>query len=296
MENITYSRRRLRRVFRAKRVSRSLGGNIVLGVLLAALGCMTALPLVYTVVNAFKPLEEFFIFPPRFFVINPTFDSFLDLADVATNMWVPFSRYLFNSVFVSVVTTLVYLFIASTCAYVLAKHEFLGKKLITTIIVTSMMFTSTVMAIPQYILMAKVGFIDTYMAIIFPALGSTMGVFLMKQFMESFPYTIIESARIEGAGEFRVCWGIVMPGVKPAWITLLIFTFQSIWNATGGQMIFTENLKVLPTMLAQIAAGGVARAGVSAAASLLLLIPPIAVFVVAQSNILETMASSGIKE
>lgn len=296
MERIKHPRIRLKRIFHAKKVSRSFGGNVLLGLLLTAMGCLMALPLVYTVVNAFKPLEEFFIFPPRFFVINPTLDSFLDLADLATNMWVPFSRYLFNSVFVSIVTTVVYLFIASMCAYVLAKHDFLGKKMLNSVIVTSLMFTSTVMGIPQYIMLAKVGFVDTYMAIIFPALGGTMGVFLMKQFMESYPFSIIESARIEGAGEFRICWRIVIPGVRPAWITVLIFTFQSIWNTTGGAMIFTENIKVLPTMLSQIAAGGIARAGVSAAASLLLLIPPLAVFVLGQSNVLETMASSGVKE
>ena len=123
-----------------------------------------------------------------------------------------------------------------------------------------------------------------------------MGVFLMRQFIESYPFSIIESARIEGAGEFKICWRIVIPGVRPAWITVLIFTFQSIWNTTGGTMIFTENIKVLPTMLSQIAAGGIARAGVSAAASLLLLIPPLVVFILGQSNVLETMASSGVKE
>ncbi len=279
-----------------RKINRSLAGNILLIIVLGLLGIFMALPLIYAVVNAFKPLEEFFMFPPRFIVMNPTIDNFLDLFEIAINQWVPFSRYVFNSAFISIFTTAAYVIISGMCAFVLAKHDFLGKKTLNQIIVVSLLFTSSVMAIPQYVIMSKLGMIDTLWVIAFPALGSTLGVFLLRQTMEGFPDSIIESAKIEGAGEMRICWKIVMPAIKPGWITVIIFTFQNVWNNSAANMIFTDSHKVLPGMLAQISTGGVARAGVGAAASLIIMLPPILVFVFSQSKIIETMANSGIKE
>ena len=292
----TVRRQSVRHYLRAKRINRSLGGNILVALFLIITGAFMALPLVYSVVNAFKPLEEFYIFPPKFIAVNPTFNNFLDLFDLATDSWVPFSRYIFNSVFVSTVATGFYLVIAGMCAYVLAVHNFYGKKTLNQIIILSMMFTSTIMMIPQYVILSKLGMIDTSLVIIVPTLGSTVGVFLLKQTMDTFPFSIIESAKMEGAGEMCICWRIVMPSVKPGWVTLIIFTFQAVWNNTASSMIFTENKKVLPAMLTQLANGSIARAGVSAAASLFVMIPPIIVFVISQSQVLETMAHSGIKE
>lgn len=280
---------------RKKRLSRSLAGDISFTLILSVLGIIMLIPLIYTVFNAFKPLGEFYVFPPRFTAQNPTFDNFRDLFTVVSNMWIPFFRYLFNSVFVSAVTLVAYIVICAFCAYPLAKHDFLGKSAVDKIIVTAIMFSSSVMAVPQYIMMSKVGLIDTYFALIIPVLGGSMGVFLMRQFMEEFPLSVIESARIDGAGEAGVLWKIVMPSQKPAWITVAIFTFQTIWGATAQNMIFTEEIKPLPLMITQIASSGIARAGVSAAAGLVLLIPNIIFFIVSQSNILETMASSGVK-
>lgn len=281
---------------RRKRLSRSWVGDAAFVLTLGLMGVIMVLPLVYTVVNAFKPLEEFYVFPPRFFVINPTLNNFADLMELAASMWVPLSRYIFNSVFVTVTTVVLYVGVCASCAYPLAKHNFLGKTTLNNVVVTSMMFTSVVMSVPQYILMAKTGMVDTYLAIIIPALGSSMGVFLMRQFMEDFPMSIIESARVEGAGEFFILWRIVMPGQKPAWITVMIFTFQSVWGATAGNMVFTESIKTLPHMLSQIASSGVARAGVAAASTLLILFPNLLFFIFCQSNVMETMSNSGIKE
>lgn len=253
-------------------------------------------PLVFSIVNAFKPLEEFFIFPPKFYVVNPTLNNFRDLFALTSNLWVPFSRYVFNSVFVSVVATTGHLLVSSMAAYVLSKHEFKGKKMLNNVIVVAMMFSSTVMAIPQYLIAANLGFIDTYLALIMPILGAPLGVFLMRQYMEGVPHSVIESARLDGAGEMRICWRIIMPSVKPAWITVIIFTFQNIWNSSGGNLIYSEQIKVLPTVLSQISSSGMTRAGVGAAVSLFLMIPPILVFIITQSQVVETMASSGIKE
>lgn len=281
---------------KTKRLNRSLGGDLLLIFVLSLMAIVMVLPFVYAVVNAFKPLEEFYLFPPKFYVINPTTENFLDLLTLTNNLWVPFTRYLFNSLYLAALTTVISVVVGSTTAYVLAKKNFHGKNFWMSMITTSMLFTSSILGIPQYVILSKLGWVDTHWAIIAPVVGSTMGVFLMKQFMESVPDAVIESARIDGAGDLRICWTIVMPMVKPAWITLGFLAFQSGWSNSGSNLIYTENLKLLPTILAQISASGMARAGVGAAATLLMMLPPIVTFVATQSRIIETMASSGIKD
>ncbi len=284
-----------RRIHFKKRLNRSKGANFALFMLLFAIGLFMILPLLYAIVNAFKPLEEFFIFPPRFYVSNPTMNNFSDLYKLTANLWVPFTRYVFNSVFVSIVATVGHILLAATAAYVMSKHRFPGQKFLNSIIIISLLFTSRVIFIPQYIILSKLGFINTYVAVIAPVLAMSIGIFLMKQFMIMVPDEIIESARIDGAGEMKICWSIVVPMVKPATITLAIFAFQAIWNSTGSGVIYSESLKVMPMVLTQIASGGFARAGVGAAASLIMLVPPVALFVFFQSKIIETMSASGIK-
>lgn len=279
-----------------KRVTRSLGGNLLSGVFLVLLGAFMGLPLVYAILNAFKPINELFLFPPRFFPRNPTFDNFLNLVKLQGTMLVPIERYVFNSVFVSIAATGLYLVIASMAAYPMAKHTFLGKTLILQVVVWAILFRPEVTAIPQYIVISGLGLVDTYLALILPILATSFGVFLIRQFMTSVPDDIIESARVDGTGEFMTLWRIVMPMIKPAWLTLLIFTFQAIWNATGVQYIYTENLKLLPTALAQLVAAGVGRAGVAAAVAVILLLPPVTLFVLIQGSVIETMSHSGIKE
>ena len=279
-----------------KRLNRAVGGDVLLVFLLTLMAAVMVLPFVYAVVNAFKPLEEFYIFPPKFYVVNPTINNFLDLFTLTNNPWIPFSRYLFNSVYTSVAGTILSVCTWAMAAYVLAKKHFHGKTAWSGIITISMLFTSQIIGIPQYVIMSTLGWVDTHMVVLAPMLGMTMGVFLMKQFMEGVPDAIIESAKIDGAGDLRICWQIVMPSVKPAWITLGFLAFQSVWSNTGNNMIYTENLKMLPTVLNQIAASGIARAGVGAAATLLMMLPPILTFVITQSRIIETMTASGIKE
>ena len=177
-------------------------------------------------------------------------------------------------------------------AYPLAKHPFPGSKFIFTLIVTALMFSSPVMAIPSYMVMAKLNLINNYLAVILPAVASTLGLYLMKQFMMQIPDVMLEAARIDGANEFRIFFKIVMPQVRPAWLTLTIFAFQSAWNNTGGSFIYHEELKTLPTVLSQVASGGIARAGIASAASVLLMLPPIITFVITQSNVVETMGHS----
>ncbi len=281
----------------SKRFSRSVGGNIAITTVVLLMAAVLALPLVYAVVSAFKPMEEIFIFPPRFFVQNPTLDNFRDLGKYISDLWVPFPRYLFNSLIITTVTTAGNIIICSACAYPLALHRFPGKKMLFDIVVVALMFVGQVTFLPRYLVMAKLGMIDTWWALILPDMATSLGVFLMKQFMEQLPLSIIEAARVDGYNEFKIYWHIVMPNVKPAWLTLVIFSFQGVWNDTSvSTMVFTESLRTLPTALSQVSGGGIARVGAASAASLLLMLPPIIMFIFAQNRVVETMAFAAIKE
>ncbi|MCI5938721.1 MAG: carbohydrate ABC transporter permease [Bacilli bacterium] len=284
-----------RRSKKKKRINRSKGGDIALFIFLAIFGCFSALPLVLTVSNAFKPLDEIFLYPPRFFVKNPTLNNFSDLVNALGSSLVPFSRYFFNTILVTIVGTFGHIIISSMCAYPLAKYKVPGGAVIFGLVVYSLMFPSSVTAIPNYIVLNFFGLIDTYWSIILPAFAYSMGLFLMKQFMSSVPTSLIEAAKIDGAGEFKIYYKIVMPLVKPAWVTLIILLFQSLWSTYGSSTIYREDYKMVSYALNQIATAGAARQGTLAAVSLIMIIVPIAVFVISQSQVMETMAHSGMK-
>jgi ABC-type glycerol-3-phosphate transport system permease component len=284
-----------RKINKKKRVTRSLGGDAAILIFLGFFGAFSILPLVYIVVNAFKPLNELFLFPPRFFVRHPTLDNFTTMIQLVSNMWVPFSRYLFNSLFLTIFGTVAYVIIASLAAFPLAKHKFPGSALFFQVVIAAILFRPEVTGIPQYIIISKLGMINTYFAILLPVFAGSFGVFLMRQFMVTFPTDTLEAAKIDGASEYKIFWSIVMPSVKPGWLTLGIFTFQGLWNTTGVQYIYNESMKVLPTVLSQIATAGLARAGAGSAVALFLMIPPIVFFVISQSSVIETMSHSGLK-
>ncbi len=281
---------------RITRRNRSLGVDIALTVFLGAFGLFSVLPLWLIIINAFKPLNEIFLFPPKFYVVNPTLDNFRDLFQIVGNSWVPFARYIFNTVFITFLGTLGSVVIGSMAAYPLAKYKFPGSKAMSSLITYSLMFNGTVTAIPNYIIMSKIGLIDTYWAVVLPAIGSTLCLYLMKNNMVHIPGALLESAKIDGAGEFRIYWQVVMPLSKPAWITVVILSFQSLWGASGGNFIYTEKLKPVTYALSQIVSSGIVRTGVSSAVNLIMLAVPIAVFIFSQSNVIETMASAGMKD
>lgn len=279
-----------------KKQQRSLGGTIGLALLLFGMGTFMAFPLVYAITSAFKPPEEFFLFPPPIFPENPTGENFQQLGLVISNMWISFERYLFNSLFISITSTVTYLVIATLAAYPLAKHEFPGKKGFNELITLALMFTPAITAIPQYIILAYMGLVDNPLGVLLPTLASTMGVFLCVQYLEILPNAVLESGRMDGAGEFRIWASIVVPNIKPVLFTMMIFQFQAVWNTTGANVIYNEAWKTLPAAMSQVATAGIARAGVGSAAAIILMIPPIAVFIISQSNVMETMAHSGIKD
>ena len=276
---------------------RSIGGNIGTFIFLLIIALFMLLPLVFVVSSAFKPLSELFIFPPKLFPMNPTLDNFKDLSSLLGDSWLPFSRYVFNSLAVTVIGTFGNIIFSSMAAYVLSKHNFPGKNILFQTVVLSLLFSTVVTGIPNYIIITKLHMINTVWALILPLLPSSLGLFLMKQFMDQMiPDTLLEAARLDGAGENRIFFSICLPLVKPAIMTLLIYSFQGIWNSTGDSYIFDEKLKTLPTALNNIITSGISRTGVSSAVSLLLILPPIAVFLFAQSNVLQTMATSGMKD
>ena len=278
-----------------KRVTRSFGGDMVIFVVLLAGAAFSALRLIYIVSNAFKPLNELFLFPPQFFVRNPTLDNFKDLLIIMADSWIPFSRYLFNTIFITIVGTGGHVIFASMAAFVLSKHQFRGRKLFFTLVVFSLMFSQEVVAIPKYLTMTYLGWIDHYAAIILPAWAMSLGLFLMKQFIDAMiPDTLLEAARLDGASELRIFWQIVMPIVKPAWLTLTIYSFQELWRRFGGEFIYSEQLKTLPYAFNQIISGGIAWAGVSSAVALVMMGVPIIIFIINQSKVVETMATSGL--
>lgn len=286
----------MRRIHIAKRINRSHGGNVMIFLMLVVFGMFMGLPLLYNIVSAFKPPEEIFIFPPRFYVSNPTGRNFSQLFQLASNLTVPFNRYLFNSVFVSIVSTALCVLVGALAAYPFAKKNFKGKALLWKLIMMTLLFSGGVTALPSYIVKAKLGLLNTYWVLILPSIASTLQMFLMRQFMLQIPDSLLEAARIDGAGEFNTFLYVVMPNIKPAWLTVMVLAFTGIWNTGSSGVVYDESLKLLPSALSQISAGGIARTGATAAATLLLMIPPILAFIITQSKMLQTMAYSGIKE
>ncbi|MBE6857912.1 MAG: carbohydrate ABC transporter permease [Ruminococcus sp.] len=255
-----------------------------------------ALPIYLMIVMSVKPTEELFVFPPKFWTLRPTLENFNDMFESVRRNRVPFSRYIFNSVFVTASVTFLQCVFVSMAAFVLAKCRFPGSRLINGIIVAALLYQSNVIYIMQYMVMAKLDMINTLWALILPAVASPMSLFLMRQSIKQMPDAIIEAAKVDGAGLFRICWQVVMPNQKPAFMTMIIFAFQASWNIRSGSLVFDEQYRTLPTAVEQAASSGMATAGIAMAAAVFVLIPPMIVFILAQKQVIETMAHSGIKE
>ena len=278
-------------------LNRSAGGDTGITIMLTFLGLFMFVPMYYVVIQSLKPLDELFMFPPRFYVIRPTLENFGDLFTLMSDSWVPFSRYIFNTVFITICGTLGNLIFASMAAYSLAKLKFPGRNAIFQIIVMSLMFHSTVNQVTHFIILSAFGWIDTYLSIIVPSMAGTMGLYLMKQFMESsVPDTVLESARLDGSSEFRIYLTIAMPMVKPAWLTLMVECFKNLWNSGSSIYIHSEELKTFNYAIQQIVSGSIARSGAGAASTVVMMMVPIMIFVFNQSQIVETMGSSGMKD
>lgn len=272
-------------------------GWVIVYILMITLAVITSLPLVYMVVTAFKPIEELLRFPPRFFVRRPTLTNFSDLFTTLDSQTVPFTRYLFNSVFTTVISVVLTLLICSMGAYAIEKVRMKGSKFFSGLIVSALMFSPPAAQIPIYMIVARTGMLNTYWALIVPALATPMYFFLIKQFVSQLPEPLMESARLDGASEFRILFSIVVPAIKSALATVTVFAFIANWNNAGGSVIYITDqaMKTLPYALSTITSGGLARAGAAAAASLLITLPTIIVYLVMQGQVMKTMMFAGIK-
>lgn len=275
-------------------------GGIILYSFLTIFGLLMLMPLVYMASTSLKPTSELFLFPPRFFVVNPTLLNFRDLLLITGTSAVPFSRFIFNSVVVTSGIVIGGVFISAMAAYPLAKHNMPFKSAIFSLIVAALMFSPLTLQIPQYLLVSRSGLMNTYLAMILPYLAAPMGMFLMTQFLRQIPDALLEAARIDGASEWRVFWTIILPMLKPAISTFALFSFITAWNDPYPSMVYTtvQDMKSLPLAIQTISggAGVVARVGTFAAASFLMIIPTIIVFIITQRMVLQTMAHSGLKE
>ena len=280
-----------------KRYTRSKFVSALFVAALLLFGFVCVLPLIYSVATSLKPLDEILIFPPRFFVKRPTIANYTLLPSLLSKLKVPLSRYIFNSVFITIIGTICHILFAAAAAFFFSKSKKKWAGVIFLIVQFSLLYNGTTLGVPQYIIFSKMDIIDTYWVYILPHIPSAMGVFLMKQYMDgSIPETVLEAARIDGAGYPLIFWKIVMPMVKPAWLTLLLFAFRDMWATSSGTTIFTESLKTLPAAMSQITNAGIARQGSAMATTVIMMIPPILVYLISQSNVMETMSNAGMKD
>ncbi len=280
-----------------KRYTRSKFVSALFVAALLLFGFVCVLPLIYSVATSLKPLDEILIFPPRFFVKRPTIANYTLLPSLLSKLKVPLSRYIFNSVFITIIGTICHILFAAAAAFFFSKSKKKWAGIIFIIVQFSLLYNGTTLGVPQYIIFSKMNIIDTYWVYILPHIPSAMGVFLMKQYMDgSIPESVLEAARIDGAGYPLIFWKIVMPMVKPAWLTLLLFAFRDMWATSSGTTIFTESLKTLPAAMSQITNAGIARQGSAMATTVIMMIPPILVYLISQSNVMETMSNAGMKD
>ena len=279
-----------------RRYTRSRVGTFFFLLFIFLAGAFTLLPFVYSICTSFKPLDELLIFPPRFLVHRPTLQNYKMLPELLSGLKVPITRYLFNSLFMCIAGTFLNVAICSMAAFALSKSQLRCKNTVFNIVQFTLLFSAYTLAIPRYIIYAWTGIIDTYWIYILPHIPSATSVFLMKQYMDGgIPEAILEAAEIDGASFIRTFWTIALPMIKPALMTLILFAFRDMWAIAANDAIFTEKLKTLPMIVSQISAAGIARSGSTMAITVILLIPPIIVYMITQSNVMKTMNSAGIK-
>lgn len=279
-----------------KRYTRSRASNVMYFVFLTAMGLFSILPFFYSIITSFKPLDELLVFPPKFWVERPTLSNYALLPSLINKLEVPLSRYLFNSLFTTLAATVLHIIAAMAAAFAFSKSKIKCRNVLFWIVQLSLLYNAYTLAVPQYLVFSNLGLVDTLWVYILPAIPSSVGVFLMKQYMESsIPEALLEAARIDGAGVFQMFFKIVIPITKPAWMTLFLLSFQSQWSYTPSGTIFSEELKTLPYVMSSISAGGIARSGATMAATVIMMLPPIIVYFITQSNVMETMSTAGMK-
>lgn len=257
------------------------------------------LPIIYIFSHAFKPMDELFAYPPRFLVQNPTFDNFTSLFDAMNLSGVPITRYLFNSVTSTAIIVILTMLVSALAGFALSKKRFKLKGIIFEINTLALMFVPIAVGIPRYLVIVNTGLIDNFWSHIFPVLAMPMGIFLVKQFMDQLPDSLIEAAKIDGATDWKIFLQIVLPLVKPALATIAILSFQAAWNNIEPSTLYlnNENLKNFAFYMSTLTAtnNGVAGQGMAAASALIMFVPNLIIFIFMQGKVMNTMAHSGIK-
>ncbi|MBP3389453.1 MAG: carbohydrate ABC transporter permease [Clostridia bacterium] len=292
-------RRKLRRFFsnRTARQSRSKVGNVMMFLFIGIFGAFSLLPLVLMVSNSLKPLNELYMFPQKFLPVAPGWASYRTLFNLMSETWIPFTRYLFNTLTIAVTVVIGRVLICSIAAYPLAKLKFPGKTLINSLVMFSLMFTTTINDIANYLIVDGLGWLDTYFAVIIPLVGNSLGLFIVRNYLSAAVHdSLLEAARLDGCTEFGCYFRIVMPMIRPAWLTVAILTIQEVWGATHTLYLYSEELKTLPYALAQITSGSMLRQGAAQAGAVIMLLVPAIMFIVSQARIINAMGTSGIKE
>jgi ABC-type glycerol-3-phosphate transport system permease component len=268
-------------------------------IILIPVAIFMGLPIVYIFNHAFKPLVELFEWPPRFFVQNPTFDNFIDLFAVTSSTGIPMSRYLFNSLLITGITVFASIVIGSLAGFALSKLEFRFKATLLWVNNIAIMFVGASVSIPRYLVIERLGLIDSFWVHIIPGLAIPVGLFLIKQFIDQIPRDLIEASRVDGANNLQIYWYVILPLIKPAIATIAIVAFQGVWNNTEVSNLFIndESLKTFAFYMTTLTTTGntVAGQGMAAAASLIMFIPNLVIFVILQKNVMNTMIHSGIK-
>ena len=274
-------------------------GQIKILVILLPLALFMAMPIVFIISHAFKPMEELFAFPPRFFVSNPTLDNFTKLIKFSRSAGIPLTRYLFNSLVVTVLTVGLSLLLTTCAAFAFSKIKFRGRSLMLQINQIAIMFVATAVLIPRYMVISRTGLIDTVWAHVLPLVAMPVALFLVKQFVDQVPDSLIEAAHLDGATDMQVYRKIIIPMIRPAVATAMVLVFQQVWTNLETSSYFTndESMKTLTFYMNTLvnASNGVAGQGVAAAASLIMFIPNLILFIICQNAVMNTMANSGIK-
>jgi len=255
-------------------------------------------PIVYIINHAFKPMDELFAFPPKFFVSNPSLINFRNLFQTAAGSSIPISRYIFNSFIVTVAVVLLSIIISTMAGFALSKMKFKLKNTIFEVNNLALMFVATAVTIPRYLTINAVGILDTYWAHILPLIAMPVCLFLIKQFMDQVPDSLLEAAQLEGAGAFRIYWKVILPLTKPAIATGAILAFQSVWTNVETSNLFTssEGIRTLSFYMNTLSGVGTVQGqGMAAAAAMIMFVPNLLLFVVMQSSVMNTMAYSGMK-
>lgn len=269
---------------------------------LVPLAVFMLLPIIFIFSSAFKPPDELFAFPPRFFVVNPTFKNFIDLFAKLSTSGIPVSRYLFNSILITAVTVAASILVSSAGAYSLSKKKFKLKQMLFAINNVALMFVPIAVTIPRFLVIQKMGLLNTFWVHILPVLAMPVGLFLLKQFIDGIPDEVIEAAQIDGASDFWIYWRIILPMIRPAIATIAILTFQAAWNNADISTLYinTESLRTLAFYLgtltsASAGANSVAGQGIAAAAALIMFLPNLIIFIFLQGQVMSTMSHSGLK-